>query len=115
MFDKGQGYPAAYRADATVVMNAANPQIEGRISTRVQTVATAAEELSTSISEISRQVAQSAKITDRAVENARRTDTIVRACRRCAADRARRGADFEYRGTDQSARAQCDHRSRSRR
>jgi methyl-accepting chemotaxis protein len=33
MFDKGQGYPAAYRADATVVMNAANPQIEGRIST----------------------------------------------------------------------------------
>src|SRR5258708_30371114 len=33
MFDKGQGYPAAYRADATVVMNAPNPQIEGRIST----------------------------------------------------------------------------------
>jgi methyl-accepting chemotaxis protein len=38
----------------------------------------------------------------------------ARACRRCAADRARRGADFEYRGTDQSARAQCDHRSSSR-
>src|SRR5712664_2483988 len=59
---------------ATVVSSAA-----AEASTRVQTVATAAEELSTSITEISRQVAQSAKITDRAVENARRTDTIVRA------------------------------------
>lgn len=45
----------------------------------VQTVAAAAEELSTSIHEISRQVAQSAKITGKAVEDARRTDTIVRA------------------------------------
>jgi methyl-accepting chemotaxis protein len=59
---------------ATVVSTAA-----AEASARVQTVATAAEELSTSISEISRQVTQSAKITDRAVENARRTDTIVRA------------------------------------
>jgi methyl-accepting chemotaxis protein len=59
---------------ATVVSTAA-----AEASARVQTVATAAEELSTSISEISRQVAQSTKITDRAVENARRTDTIVRA------------------------------------
>jgi methyl-accepting chemotaxis protein len=48
-------------------------------SSRVQTVASAAEELSSSISEISRQVAQSANITGRAVESARRTDTIVRA------------------------------------
>jgi methyl-accepting chemotaxis protein len=48
-------------------------------STRVQTVAAAAEELSSSIGEISRQVAQSANITARAVDNARRTDTIVRA------------------------------------
>jgi methyl-accepting chemotaxis protein len=45
----------------------------------VQTVATAAEELSSSITEISRQVAQSAEVTGRAVESARRTDTIVRA------------------------------------
>src|SRR5712671_1670509 len=59
---------------ATVVSSAA-----AEASTRVQTVATAAKELSTSITEISRQVAQSAKITDRAVESARRTDTIVRA------------------------------------
>jgi methyl-accepting chemotaxis protein len=48
-------------------------------SERVQTVAAAAEELSSSITEISRQVAQSAEVTQRAVESARRTDTIVRA------------------------------------
>ncbi len=48
-------------------------------SGRVQTVAAAAEELSSSISEIGRQVAQSAAVTSRAVESARRTDTIVRA------------------------------------
>ena len=48
-------------------------------SAGVQTVAAAAEELSASIHEISRQVAQSAKITGKAVEDARRTDTIVRA------------------------------------
>jgi methyl-accepting chemotaxis protein len=51
----------------------------GEAATRVQTVASAAEELSSSIGEISRQVAQSASVTARAVENARRTDTIVRA------------------------------------
>jgi len=38
-----------------------------------------AEELSSSIIEISRQVAQSANIATRAVDSARRTDTIVRA------------------------------------
>jgi methyl-accepting chemotaxis protein len=59
---------------ATVVSSAAT-----EASTRVQTVAAAAEELSSSISEISRQVAQSANVTARAVDNARRTDTIVRA------------------------------------
>jgi methyl-accepting chemotaxis protein len=59
---------------ASVVSSAAT-----EASTRVQTVASAAEELSTSISEISRQVAQSTAITARAVESARRTDTIVRA------------------------------------
>jgi methyl-accepting chemotaxis protein len=45
----------------------------------VQTVAAAAEELASSIQEIGRQVDQSAKITGRAVADARRTDTIVRA------------------------------------
>jgi methyl-accepting chemotaxis protein len=44
----------------------------------VQTVASAAEELAASIAEISRQVMQSAKITEKAVTDAQRTDTIVR-------------------------------------
>jgi methyl-accepting chemotaxis protein len=45
----------------------------------VQTVAAAAEELSASIGEISRQVHQSSKITGQAVTETQRTDTIVRA------------------------------------
>ncbi len=45
----------------------------------VATVASAAEELSASIREISNQVANSARITGKAVDDARRTDTIVRA------------------------------------
>ncbi len=48
-------------------------------STGVQTVAAAAEELASSINEISRQVAQSSRIAGQAVEDARRTDLIVRA------------------------------------
>jgi len=44
-----------------------------------QSVAGAAEELSASISEISRQVAQSARISERAVADARQTDATVRA------------------------------------
>ncbi|SDS48758.1 methyl-accepting chemotaxis protein [Bradyrhizobium canariense] len=59
---------------ASVVSSAAS-----EASTRVQTVASAAEELTSSIGEISRRVEQSAKITNRAVDSARRTDTIVRA------------------------------------
>ncbi len=48
-------------------------------STGVQTVAAAAEELTSSIGEINRQVAQSTRMTGKAVEEARRTDAIVRA------------------------------------
>jgi methyl-accepting chemotaxis protein len=59
---------------ATVVSSAAS-----EASTRVQTVASAAEELTLSIGEISRRVEQSARIANRAVDSARRTDTIVRA------------------------------------
>jgi methyl-accepting chemotaxis protein len=59
---------------ATMVSTAA-----AEASSRVQTVAAAAEELTASIGEISRQVAQSAEITGNAVDSARRTDTIVRA------------------------------------
>jgi methyl-accepting chemotaxis protein len=46
-------------------------------STGMQTVASAAEELTASIGEISRQVAQSSKITAKAVDDAKRTDAIV--------------------------------------
>jgi methyl-accepting chemotaxis protein len=45
----------------------------------LQTVASAAEELTASIGEISGQVARSSKITDKAVEDAKHTDGIVRA------------------------------------
>nr|WP_294563829.1 methyl-accepting chemotaxis protein [uncultured Rhodopila sp.] len=48
-------------------------------SAGLQTVASAAEELTASISEITRQVAQSSKIAGTAVDDARRTDGIVRA------------------------------------
>ena len=48
-------------------------------SVNVQTVASSAEELTASIGEISRQVAQSAKIAGKAVEDAKRTDAVVRA------------------------------------
>jgi methyl-accepting chemotaxis protein len=47
--------------------------------TGLHSVASASEELTASIGEISRQVAQSSKITDKAVDDARRTDAIVRA------------------------------------
>lgn len=43
-------------------------------STNVQTVASAAEELSSSIAEINRQVVQSARIADKAAEEADRTN-----------------------------------------
>ena len=52
--------------------------------TGLQTVASAAEELTASIGEISRQVAQSSRITCQAAEDARRTDTIVHALAGCA-------------------------------
>ena len=53
-------------------------------SSDVQTAAAAAEELTASIGEIARQVTHSSGITDRAVENARHTDQIVRALARDA-------------------------------
>ena len=53
-------------------------------STGMQTVASAAEELTASIGEISRQVAQSSKITAKAVDDAKRTDVIVHALAQAA-------------------------------
>ena len=51
----------------------------GAASEGVQTAASAANQLTSTINEISRQVAQSAKISNQAVVDAQRTDTIVRA------------------------------------
>ena len=48
-------------------------------SVNVQTVAAAAEELAASVHEISRQVMHSTEIASQAVEDARHTDTVVRA------------------------------------
>ncbi len=48
-------------------------------SAGVQTAASAAEELTSSIGEITRQMQQSSRVTEKAVEEARRTDVIVRA------------------------------------
>ena len=45
----------------------------------MQTVAAAAEELASSVGEITRQVAHAATISERAVQDAQRTDAIVRA------------------------------------
>jgi methyl-accepting chemotaxis protein len=59
---------------AIIVASAAEQASAG-----VNTVASAADQLAASIGEISRQVAQSASITGRAVLDAQRTDTIVRA------------------------------------
>jgi methyl-accepting chemotaxis protein len=59
---------------ATTVASAAEEASVG-----LQTVASAADQLTASISEISRQVAQSSKITGKAVDDAKRTDSIVRA------------------------------------
>jgi methyl-accepting chemotaxis protein len=53
-------------------------------STGLQTVASAAEELTASIGEIGRQVAQSSKITGKAVDDAKRTDAIVHALAQAA-------------------------------
>ena len=50
-----------------------------KASVGLQTVASAADQLTASIGEIGRQVAQSARITGRAVDDARRTDAVVQA------------------------------------
>jgi methyl-accepting chemotaxis protein len=66
-------------ATATNRQAAAVATASEQTSTNVQTVASATEELTSSISEIGRQVAQSTEIAARAVENARRTGDTARA------------------------------------
>ena len=85
-------------------------------STRVQTVAAAAEELSSSITEISRQMAQSAAITRRAVDTARHTDVTVRALAE-GAEQIEHVAELISSIASQTnlLGAQRDHRGRPRR
>jgi methyl-accepting chemotaxis protein len=66
-------------ADQTSQQAGAVAAAAEQASTGVHTVAAAAEELSASIIEISRQVAQSAKISGKAVDDTHRTNVIVRA------------------------------------
>ncbi len=74
----------------TSTQQAANVAVSvQQTSANVQTVAASAEELSASINEIARQVAQSSGITDKAIAEARRTDTVVQAL----ADSARQIGD----------------------
>ncbi len=69
----------AATADVTTSQASTVAAAAEEASASVQTVAASAEELTSSIGEISRQVTQSAQITGKAVQEARRTDTIVRA------------------------------------
>jgi methyl-accepting chemotaxis protein len=57
--------------------SAAAAAATGRTSADVQTVASATEELASSIREISQQVAHAAAVTSRATEDAKRTNTVV--------------------------------------
>ena len=66
-------------ADAGNQQAAAVASAAEEASTGVHSVASASEQLTASIREIGRQVAQSSRITGKAVEDARRTDAMVRA------------------------------------
>ncbi len=77
----------------------------------VQTVAAATEELSSSVSEIGRQVTESTRIAGQAVEEATRTNATVQGLVGGGAEDRRRGqADQRHRQPDQSPGAQCDDR-----
>jgi methyl-accepting chemotaxis protein len=66
-------------ADQTNQLSGSVVTASGQMSANVQTVATATEELSSSIQEIARQVAQSATVSERAVERTKATDATVQA------------------------------------
>ena len=79
-------------------------------SAGMQTIASAAEELTASIGEIGRQVAQSARITTKAVDDAKRTDAIVHAL----AEGAEKignvvRSDHQHCQPNQSPGTQCHH------
>jgi methyl-accepting chemotaxis protein len=64
-------------ADLTHDRSAAAADATSRTSGTVQTVASASEELAASIREISQQVAHAAAVTNRATEDAKRTNAVV--------------------------------------
>jgi len=76
---EGTAQSMASTADVTTSQASTVAAAAEEASASVQTVAASAEELTSSIGEISRQVTQSSQITGKAVQEARRTDTIVRA------------------------------------
>jgi len=76
---EGTAQSMAATADVTTSQASTVAAAAEEASASVQTVAASAEELTSSIGEISRQVTQSAQITGKAVQEARRTDAIVRA------------------------------------
>ncbi len=85
-------------------------------STNVQTVAAASEELSSSISEISRQVTQSAKIAGQAVNEASETNRSVQSLAEAAQKIGEVvKPDQRYRRPDQPARPQRHDRGGARR
>ncbi len=76
---EGTAQSMAASADETTGQASTVAAAAEEASASVQTVAASAEQLTSSIGEISRQVTQSAQITGKAVQEARRTDSIVRA------------------------------------
>ncbi len=94
----------------TVMVGAASEEA----STNVQSVASATEELTSSVNEISRQVQESARMANEAVDQARKTnDRVGELLKAGGPYRRRRGTDQYHRRADQSAGAECDHRSRA--
>jgi len=76
---EGTAQSMSATADVTTRQSATVATAAEQASVSVQTVSASADQLSSSIGEISRQVTQSAHITSKAVQEARRTDSIVRA------------------------------------
>jgi methyl-accepting chemotaxis protein len=72
---RGMSETATQTSEQSAIVAAAAQEADAGM----QTVAAASEELASSISEITRQVSHAATISERAVQDAQRTDTIVRA------------------------------------
>ena len=91
-------------------------QASGEASVNVQSVASATEELSASINDISRQVARAAETAGRAVDQARQTDdTVQGAVANRRPHRRGREHDQRHRRPDQPAGAERHHRGGTRR